>query len=146
MSNNIFLLVYLLILNPVSGFAQDYYRWTDAEGVSHYSQQPPAENPQAEQQTLEITPLTLAIQASPNSIAESVEPETETSDYTGTSAFGKDPELCAQVLQSLQTMNNFENIVMTDPATSHGIYLSESEREAEKILLRKHAGLLLLTI
>jgi hypothetical protein len=32
-------------------------------------------------------------------------------------------------------MNEFENIVMTDPATGDGIYLSESERDVEKIRL-----------
>ena len=50
----------------------------------------------------------------------------------GLDSFGKDQEICEQVLQSLQTMNEFENIVMTDPETGNGIFLSESERTAEQ--------------
>jgi hypothetical protein len=139
MSIKNFLLFSLLILASISTIAQEYYRWVDADGVAHYSQQPPAENPEAEQQSLEQTPLTQAIA---NSETSSETPETVNTDadYSGTSAYGKDPELCAQVLQSLQTMNEFENIVMTDPETGDGIYLSESERAAETIRLEGMRG------
>ena len=37
-------------------------------------------------------------------------------------------------------MNEFENIVMTDPETGDGIYLSESERAAETIRLEGMRG------
>lgn len=139
MSIKNFLLFSLLTLISISALAQEYYRWVDADGVAHFSQRPPAENPEVEQQSLEQTPLTLLI-ANTESSSETSETADVDADYSGTSAFGKNPELCAQVLQSLQTMNEFENIVMTDPATGDGIYLSESERAAEKIRLENMRG------
>ncbi len=122
-------LALLPTLTSISAVAQTYYRWVDAEGVSHFSQNPPPEGVDAEQNLL---PRTAAI----DTPQQEASAQTEQSEVpTSLNSFGKDPELCAQVLQSLDTMNSYENILMTDPTTGDGIFLSESERAAEKIRL-----------
>lgn len=114
---------------PLATTAQTYYRWVDAEGVSHFSQNPPPEGVDAE---LDLLPKSSAIDTTPKQTAAQQDQQGVAESLN---SFGKDPELCAQVLQSLETMNSYENIVMTDPTTGNGTYLSESERAAEKIRL-----------
>ena len=120
--------------------AQDYYRWIDENGVTQYSQQPPEGHPDLQETSLAITPLTVGIQQSRDQDLPAQGSTEGVNQGDGSAAdllnsFGKDPEICAQALQSLQTMNEFENIVMTDPSTGNGVYLSESERAAEQVRL-----------
>jgi hypothetical protein len=120
----------LLALLPIGAEAQQYYRWVDADGVSHFSQNPPPSDIEAERALL---PRTSPVNASATAVPE--EQAASASSGETLNSFGKDPDLCSQVLQSLQTMNEYENIVMTDPDTGDGVYLSESERAAEKVRL-----------
>ena len=131
-------LIFLLSTYLISGTiaAQEYYQWIDENGVTQFSQQPPDGHPDLEEKQLDTTPLTLPIQNQNDSQTAQTLTDNEQSDTVeqafGLDSFGKDQEVCAQVLQSLQTMNEFENIVMTDPETGNGIFLSESERAAEQ--------------
>ena len=108
--------------------------------MTQFSQQPPEGHPDLQEQSLGITPLTISIQENseenPDAEAENNQPENLNTEIgSPLNSYGKDPEICAQVLQSLQTMNEFENIVMTDPETGNGVYLSETERAAEQVRL-----------
>lgn len=123
------LLIAMTALLPVLASAQQYYRWVDENGVSHFSQNPPPEQVSAEVGLLPRSAL-VGDQNLPSESTDEVSSGEETLN-----SFGKDPELCSQILQSLQTMNEHENIVMTDPETGNGFYLSESERAAEQIRL-----------
>lgn len=124
------LFICLAVLIPLSSVSQEYYRWVDSDGVSHFSQNPPPDNIAAEQAALPQNALT-----TPANTAVQTDTQQPTNSGETLNSFGKDPQLCSQILQSLQTMNEHENIVMTDPDTGDGFYLSESERAAEKIRL-----------
>jgi len=121
------LLIFLAFI-PLAALSQEYYRWVDADGVSHFSQNPPPEGVLAEQALLPRNMPTTEVTVEQN-VAESE------GDQETLNSFGKDPELCTEVLQSLQTMNQYDNIVMTDPETGNGVYLSETERAAERVRL-----------
>lgn len=130
MFNRRILSVCLLALLPIGIEAQQYYRWVDADGVSHFSQSPPPSDVEAERALL---PRTSPVNATNTAVQEQQASSVNSGETLN--SFGKDPDLCSQVLQSLQTMNEYENIVMTDPETGDGFYLSETERAAEKVRL-----------
>ena len=130
----------LLIITPV--MSQEMYRWVDENGNLHFSQNPPVENQQAELIRVETSRASSSTPS--NSSAAAATGGNQAGNQTATAAavtqgnpgYGKDPEMCSQILQSLQTMRTNENIVMTDPATGNGVYLSETERQAEIIRLQ----------
>ena len=128
----------LLSLAATPILAQQYYRWVDERGVVHFSQTPPPDISQAAEQARlqrlpEIgasrAPSTTTTTGSPSAQAT---PDDEPGNPQAMSqSFGKDPALCEQVLQSLDVLSRHETVVMTDPETGDGIYLSANERTAE---------------
>lgn len=124
------LLIAIAALFSFCASAQQYYRWIDENGVSHFSQNPPPEQASAEVGLLPQNAL-----VNDQHLQQAPEEDGLSNSEESLASFGKDPELCTQILQSLQTMNEHENIVMTDPETGNGIYLSESERAAEQVRL-----------
>lgn len=126
------LAVALFVAAPAA--AQQYFRWVDENGVVHFGQTPPP--------GVKVDAQTGRLQPQPN-LAEAQTLQPGTAATAGTSSvpaggapqtdasFGKNAEMCAKATQSLATLNAHSTVVMTDPVTGNGVYLSDSERVAE---------------
>ncbi|BDM65670.1 hypothetical protein NFHSH190041_31220 [Shewanella sp. NFH-SH190041] len=107
------------------------YSWTDAQGVTHFSQQPPAE--QGEVVTLSTQQL------SPAKIG-TVTPKrysTTQADAATYSALSKQTQadkqqaelICKNARHSLSMLNTHPRLAHKDPQTGHQIILSDAQRQ-----------------
>ena len=123
----------LFALLPFGSIAQQYYRWVDADGVSHFSQYPPEEFVEAEAILLPRNAETGPV------ISENVDravvdapsaPAPVTETYAN-NAYGKDPQLCAQIRQTLTSMTEYSDVRISDPTTGEETELTDEAKVAE---------------
>lgn len=120
----------LLTGMPIAQAAQDYYKWTDENGVTHYSARKP-HNQAAEVVSIQ-TGQRVAIPASGQTgAANSSSTETAGQAVDGARENLKDPERCKNAQENLETMRTNARVRMREES---GVirYLSDAEK-AEKI-------------
>jgi hypothetical protein len=115
---------------PLAQAAQDYYKWTDENGVTHYSARKP-HNQAAEVISIK-TGQRVAVPA-PSQRSTSTGPSTETARQSSGGSGGnlKDPERCKNAQDNLETMRSNARVRMREE-NGEIRYLSEEEK-AQKI-------------
>lgn len=95
-----------LLLAISTSHAEQFYKWTDDNGVVHYSQQPPqgkSSKPVKTRNTKGSAPTTSNTAATEQTNTQQ-EPEAETIAQEPTKKIKKDPKLCQQAKDDAQTL------------------------------------------
>lgn len=125
------LLVSLLLASGVAG-ASTIYKWVDKNGVTHYSEQPPAEETQTQiLNTKEIEPKRIGFD-SPKPLTkqeEGVSEEQKNADLIRKQNADQADAICEQAKQNLEVLSNFNRVTKTDPTTNETVVMSDEDRE-----------------
>ena len=126
----------LLCALAASGAAAEaVYKWTDAEGVTHFSAQPPADR-QAEQIKVEAPPPTAPpAGAKPDSTADDGRPKDPAEGLAGPSAeeLAKQEEQrqknCETAKRNMEALKTRAHVRIRDEKTGEDRYLTPDEHE-----------------
>lgn len=126
------LLVSLLLASGMAG-ASTIYKWVDKNGVTHYSEQPPAEDAQA--QTLDakkIEPKRIGFDSPKVTTKQDAEAseEQKNADLIRQQNAQQADAICEQAKQNLEVLSNFNRVTKTDPTTNEPVVMSDDDREA----------------
>lgn len=124
-------LMALLALAAFSRAQADIYKWVDANGVTHYSEEPPGTGKYQVIQSAPPAPANPAgaapAQAQP---AKPAAPPPQTSAQQSPEAQKKHAENCLKAQQALNTLETRRHILATD-ASGKTIRLTEEQRTAK---------------
>lgn len=116
-----------------AGAARDYYKWTDDEGVTHYSARPP-HNRVAEVVSVTTGERTAVpasgSDSSQGSSASTPDTESDTQTAATDPAKLKDPERCQNARDNLEVLSNNAKVRMRNE--SGDIHYLTEEEKAEK--------------
>lgn len=119
----------LLSSVATSAASKGYYRWTDAQGQIHYTQNPPLDQPAEFIRTgpPHVTPALM-----PAETADGGHPEVET--WEGLPE--PDPELCRQAREVLESLDGYVRIRARKPDGTHTV-LTEADKEEQREIARE---------
>lgn len=110
--------------------SKDFYKWQDAEGVTHYSSQPSKEYKSVKVRASNIKDS--GTSADSGNTGQAANPETETTPAGSTAAAEpvKDPERCASAQKNRKTLEENSRIRMKDGEEYR--YLTPEEIQLQK--------------
>ena len=125
---------FILFSILISGFTHTapLYQWVDENGVTHFSERPPENQP--DMQAVNYSPApsisgTVGDEISESTDTSQASDQSETTTQSNIQAStGKDAELCKQAQDTIATFNNSTRIRVTDPNTGELRYLNEEEK------------------
>ena len=152
-----FILLILLLQFPLIVSANQLYKWVDDEGVTHFSHQPPPDDPALAPSELKAIPLTEGpaniddppapdesdTSTPPGLTPEQPDPETAPGPAKADSKVeypDKDPEKCRAAQENLKQFKEFERIRTKDPESGEFRYLDQEERKSETEKWRRNAN------
>lgn len=116
--------IVLVFCTPV--LAQQYYRWVDANGTVHFSENPPQDDVNA---TEEEVPQTALTRGSPSTSA-SPSANSATAAAAGSQATA-DTERCEKIRSNIQTLTSTSQVRRVDPDTGEAKLMSSEEHQQE---------------
>ncbi|WP_372871335.1 DUF4124 domain-containing protein [Shewanella sp.] len=126
------LLVSLLLVSGMAG-ASTIYKWVDKNGVTHYSEQPPADETQT--QTLDakqIEPKRMGFDSpKPRSKSEDepISDEQKNANLIRQQNADQADAICEQARQNVDVLTSYSRVTQKDPTTNETVEMSDSERE-----------------
>lgn len=112
-----------------SAASKGYYRWTDAQGHTHYTQNPPPDQPAEfiRTGTSHATPALIQVET-----AEGDHPDVEILEGLPE----PDPELCRQAREVLESLDGYVRIRARKPDGTHAV-LTEADKEEQREIARE---------
>ncbi len=129
-----------LICGLTNAYAsKSFYKWVDAQGVTHYSASPPAKETAADATTIRATNLKTDAPVAPPATAPVNAPSTTPPPLQGTIVKDKSPEQCKQAKDNLKSINENRRLRLKDDKTGDLRYLTPEEIQQQKDLAQKKA-------
>jgi hypothetical protein len=127
-------LLALMLATPVLG--QSVYKWTDENGLVHYSDQPPPDRFKAER--LQMRSLTVQREEARGDDSEVTDPDAEDGDEPAS----RESPACASARHNLVVLENNDIVRMDLDGDGTAEELTQEQREAELIRTRELIALL----
>ena len=116
------LLIVVVLALPAAAAAETLYKWTDAEGITHYSDSPPPEDSDFEAREIRVDPA-------PPPIAEA--PEAAATASTDAQATPTASENCTRVRANVETLERSEVVRMDLDGDGTSEALTDAQREQQ---------------
>lgn len=125
------LLIAVSLALPAAAAADTLYKWTDAEGITHYSDSPPPQGSDVEAREIRVDPAPPPIAAAPDAAAPDAAPGTAPESEPGAEPVPTASENCTRVRANVETLERSEVVRMDLDGDGTTETLTDEQREQQ---------------
>jgi len=113
--------------------AQTLYKWTDAEGITHYSDEPPPEGSEVEARRIKVDPAPPPVTDPPADAASTAPADSAAAPATAS-------ENCARVRSNVETLQGSGEVRMDLDGDGTAELLTPPQRDAQLEIAQRQVG------